>query len=713
MQQTRTNPPTDRQTPHRRAAHRARLRAGAAALALLAAAGSASAEDTVLDPVLVQGTGSVEGNGSLVAKQARTATKTDTPILDVPASVSVVTEKEMEERGVTNIQEALSYTSGVFVDEFGSDDRYDYFRIRGFDQTTLGTYRDGLAARIPAWFTAQRLEPYGLERVEVLKGSTSTLFGLNAPGGLINAITKRPQDTPHAELYTTLGDGHVETGTDFGGPIDAEGVYTYRLTAKWQNADMGTDYSNDDRLYIAPALTISPDAGTSLTLLADYSKRESSVARGFPMGVAIDTDSFLGEPDLNYFNTIQKDIGYQFSHDFDNGLTFRQSARYSRVSLDYGEVYGASTDPTADRVAFTVDGLADRFVIDNQLQYDASLDRLDSKTLVGLDYAYDSTHETILTGTAGGIDIFNPVYCGLSCITLGPSTDWKVKQKALGLYLQEELTLDDRWILTLGGRYDHVNTRADYLLTGTADDTTESAFTKRVGLTYKATPTLSAYANYSTSFQPLVAPTANYGTSASLKPQEGEQVEFGVKYQPEGFNGLFSLAVFDLSQTNVPTTISPTETRQTGEVRVRGIELEGKFELADRWNMALAYSYWDAEITGDDDATLIGNRPDRVPKQLASAWLSYTLPGNGIRGDLTLGGGLRYVGSSYGDRENTVKIAGHTVFDLSAAYKVSENLNLQVTAKNLFDKEYITTCYYGSCYFGDRRSVLASLKYTW
>ncbi|TRL37800.1 TonB-dependent siderophore receptor [Rhizobium straminoryzae] len=695
------------------------LSASVAAVALLGTAplpgagNIAHAQETVLDPVLVQGSGSVEGNGSVVAKQARTATKTDTPILDVPASVSVVTQKEIEERGTTNTQEVLAYTAGVFVDEFGSDDRYDYFRIRGFDQTTLGTYRDGLAARIPAWFTAQRLEPYGLERVEVLKGSTSTLFGLNAPGGLINAITKRPQDAPHAEVYTTLGDGHVETGTDFGGPLDAEGVYSYRLTAKWQNADMGTAYSNDDRLYIAPALTISPDAGTSLTLLADYSKRESSVSRGFPMGVAIDTKSFLGEPELNRFNTIQKDIGYQFSHDFDNGLTFRQSARYTHISLNYGDVYGASTDPTADRTAFTVDGVADRFVIDNQLQYDASLDRVDSKTLVGLDYAYDKTHENILMGTAGGIDIFNPVYCGLSCITLGPYVDWKVKQKALGLYAQEELTLDDRWILTLGGRYDHVNTRADYLLTGTADDTTENAFTKRIGLTYKATPALSAYANYSTSFQPLVAPTVNYGTSASLKPQEGEQVEFGVKYQPEGFNGLFSLAVFDLSQTNVPTTISPTETRQTGEVTVRGIELEGKFELSERWNMTLAYSYWDAEITGDDNAALIGNRPERVPRHIASAWASYTLPGNGVRGDITLGGGVRYVGASYGDRENTVKVADYALFDLSALYKVTDNLNLQVTAKNLFDKEYVTTCYYGSCYFGDRRSVLASVKYTW
>jgi iron complex outermembrane receptor protein len=188
----------------------------------------------------------------------------------------------------------------------------------------------------------------------------------------------------------------------------------------------------------------------------------------------------------------------------------------------------------------------------------------------------------------------------------------------------------------------------------------------------------------------------------------------GVKYRPDGFNGLFTLAYFDLTQTNVPSwNIDATIQRQIGKVRVKGVELEGKFALDDRWNMTLAYSYWDAAITGDGDSSLIGNRPERVPNQLASAWLSYTIPGDGMRGDLTLGGGARYVGNSYGDRENTVKVGGYTVFDASAKYDFNENLSLQVTARNLFDRKYITTCYYGNCYYGDQRTVLATLKYKW
>ncbi|ATN36514.1 TonB-dependent siderophore receptor [Rhizobium sp. ACO-34A] len=701
--------------------HKALL-AGAATLSLLAAAGGAVAQDatqdttTELKPIVVTGKQErpIGPDATVVATESATGTKTGTAIIDTSASVSVVTQKEMETRGVDSIQQAVSYTAGVLVDEFGSDDRYDYLRIRGFDQTALGSYRDGLPARIPAWFTASRLEPYGLQRVEVLKGSTSTLFGLNGPGGLVNSITKRPQDEFHAEVYTTFGDEHIETGTDFGGPIGDSDVWSYRFTGKWQDAASNYDYSNDDRLYIAPALTIKPEEGTSLTILTDYSKRDSSLSYGFFDGVDIDLDTFLGEPEYNKFNTTQTDLGYQFEHEFDNGLTFRQNARYSHIDLDYEQVYGGTTDPADDRTAFQVYSSGYRFTIDNQLQYDASWQAFDSKTLVGLDYTYDNTREDIDIGTAPGIDIYDPVYCGRSCITLGPYVDWRVKQKALGIYAQEQLTFDDRWILTLGGRYDYVNTVADYLDTGLQDDDTEKAFTSRVGLTYKINPELAVYANYSESFQPLVAPSANgYALDGSLKAQEGTQYEVGIKYRPESFDALFTLAFFDLKQSNVPTYISPVEQRQIGEVRVRGIELEGKMALNDRLNLTLAYSYWDGEILEDGISGNAGNRPDRVPEHIASAWLDYTIPGDGIRGDLTLGGGVRYVGQTFGDAENTVSIDAYTVVDASVKYKVTDNLSLAVNATNLFDREYQTTCYYGTCYYGDRRKVVGTLKYTW
>lgn len=687
------------------------------ALAGPASAQQASADDsTQLKPIVLTGKSdrAVGPDKTIVAEDTATGTKTDTPVIDVPASVSVVTQQELERRNVSSIQQAVAYTSSVFSDEFGNDDRYDYIRIRGFDQTTLGIYRDGLTNRIPAFFTASRLEPYGLQRVEVLKGSTSTLFGLNGPGGLVNSITKRPQDEKFGEVYTSYGDGTKEVGFDFGAPIDADGVWTYRLTGLAKNGDQGWDYSNDDRIYIAPALTIKPEEGTSLTILTDYYKRDGTGARGFPTGADVGIDTFLGEPDFNRFNTKQTDIGYQFEHEINDSLTFRSNGRYSHVSLDYAEVYGATLDPSADRTAFSVDGQSNRYAFDNQLQYDTGTDGIDSKTLVGVDYTNDNTREVILFGTADGIDINNPSYCGLSCITLGDYQNWRVRQEAVGIYAQEQLTFDDRWIVTLGGRWDHVNTKADYYLTDTVDDNTASAFTKRIGLTYKFTPNLAAYANYSESFQPLVTPTGNgYALTDTLKPQEGRQYEVGLKYRPEAFDGLFTLAYFDLTQTNVPSYVTPLIQRQVGKVGVRGVEFEGKAAVTDNLNVTLAYSYWDGEIREDGIGGNIGNRPSRVPRHLASAWVDYTIPAEGARGDLTLGGGIRYIGQTYGDDANTVSLGGYTTFDASISYKVTKDVTLALNATNLFDRKYVATSYYGTDYYGDRRKVVGTLKYSW
>ncbi|SMF64110.1 iron complex outermembrane recepter protein [Tistlia consotensis] len=667
---------------------------------------------TRLGPIRVQAeAGSPYGpvTGSVVASRSATADKTDTPLIDTPASVSVITQKDLETRNVQDLQQALAYTSSVSVDEYGSDDRYDFFRIRGFDQTSLGTYRDGLSMRIAGW-TASRLEPYGLQQIDVLKGSTSSLFGLNGPGGLVNAITKRPPEATQGEIHGTFGEGHVAGAADFGGPLDAEGVWSYRLTALWQDGDHGADYSNDDRRYLAPALTFRPNDATSLTILTDYYERDGNAGYGFPARADVDPDSFLGEPDFNKFDTRQADVGYLFSHDFGNGLTVRQNARYTHLDLDYEQVYGGSTDPSVPREAFSVDGSVNRFGIDTQLQLDRSWTTVDSKTLVGFDYTYDNNRETALYGSAPGIDIDDPVYCGRSCVSLSPYLDWRPVQNAYGVYAQEQLTFDDRWIVTLGGRYDYVDTRIDHLDSGTSDATTASDLTKRAGLTYKVTDDLSLYGNYSESFQPLVG---TYAVTGSLEPQEGTQYEAGVKFRPLGPDSLFTLAFFDLTQTNVPSYVSPVEQRQIGEVRTRGVEFEGRLTLDARTDLLLAYTYWDAEIVEDGIQGNAGNRPADVPRHLASLWIDHTIPGSGSRGDLTLGAGVRYVGSTFGDDANTVKIDSYAVVDAALDYRLTDHVSVGVNVTNLFDNQYVTTNYYGSVYYGDRRSVLGTLKYAW
>ncbi|MBP0616461.1 TonB-dependent siderophore receptor [Jiella sp. KSK16Y-1] len=682
---------------------------------------SGFAQETAADATIVLDTVTIDAetgkpigpDASIVAKDTAVGSKTDTPVLDVPAAVSVVTEKEMKDRGVETLDEALSYTAGVSTEIYGTDDRYDFYLIRGFYQSNTGTYRDGLPLRLFG-YTGARLEPYGMQRIEVLKGSTSTLFGLNSPGGLVNAITKRPTDTAFGEVYTTFGDGHIETGTDVGGPLTATGDWSYRITAKWQNGDNGADHTNDDRLYIAPALTWSPDASTSLTILGDYNKRKGNTSHGIPLGSGLDPDTYLGEPDFDKMNTEEKNIGWIFRHDFGNGLEFRQNARYSDLDLTYESVYGARIDSSIDRSAWAVYGHTKRFAIDNQLQYDASFGRFDSRTLLGVDYTRDKTTEYRVYGSATGIDVYDPDYCGLACITLPPGYTWNNDQKATGVYLQEELTLDDTWIFTAGGRFDHVetdNAMPDY---DSAYESTDEAFTKRFGLTYKATPEVSLYANYSESFEPLgLDPSTLVGGDA--KPKEGTQYEVGAKYRPDAFDALFTLALFDLTQTNVAYYVTATTQAQVGEIRVRGAELEAKVAMTDRMNLTAGYSYWDAEILEDGLDGNVGKRPQMVPNHIASLWADYTIPGEGAIGDLTLGAGVRYVGETYADNANTIDLDARTLFDAALTYKITDNATFQVNATNIFDKRYVTQVdtWNDTAYYNDGRTVRGTLRYTW
>ena len=677
----------------------------------------AAADGEVLDPVRVEATG-VELSGpndaitdSFVANRSLTASKTDTPVLDDSAAVSVVTQKELETRNVQDVQQAVAYTAGVQAGEYGSDVRYDYVRLRGF-YSSLSTYRDGLSSRTYN-FTTARQEPYGLQQVDILKGSTSSLFGMNGPGGLVNLVTKRPEDEASGEVFTTFGENHLRGGGDVTGPVAEDSNWTYRLTGLWQDAERSQDYSQDDRIYIAPAFTYAPKAGTELTLLTSYSNRESNLGYGFPTGIETSRDAFFGEPDFNNFDTEETNLGYALSHQITDKLEFRQNARYTHVDLDYETVYLNDTTPLGNRSAFAIYGELDRFAVDNQMQYDTAVnDNLDSKTLVGIDFNRDQNREKRFDGTASPIDPYNPVYCGTSCINFTSSSDTEITQSSYGLYVQEQLTIADDWIATVGGRFDYVQSDVDTISSGTVEERDDHKFTSRLGLTYKATDEVSIYGNYSESFQPVYSSTSSLPGGA--KPQEGTQYEVGLKYQPAGMDAMFTAAVFDLTQENVSQWNADYSVhRQVGEINSRGVELEGKMSLDDRTNMTLAYTYLDAEIKEDVITTNIGNRPEMVPEHTASAWLDHTIPEHGAFGDLTFGGGLRFVGSRYNNNANASLLGSHTVVDAMVNYMVTDNVSVAINATNLFDREYVSSNTFGSRFYGDGRTVLATLKYSW
>ncbi|MEI4472189.1 TonB-dependent siderophore receptor [Frigidibacter sp. MR17.24] len=656
-----------------------------------------------LDPITVEAAaGAGDGSGGdtgIVAQGAGTATKTDRPILDTPAAISVVTREELQVRKPASLEQALAYTSGVTTDEYGSDNRYDFFRIRGFLAQGLGTYRDGLPQRTLS-FTNARLEPYGLERLEVLKGSTSSLFGLNGPGGLVNAISKRPRAQPFGEVYTTLGQGHAEVGTDFGAPLDSEGRLAYRVTAKWQDGQDGrSHHMNDDRLYFAPSLTWAPTEDTSITLLASYYRREGNSGNAIPLGGGVDIDTYLGEPDFNAMDTEETSLGYAIEHRFAPGVTLHQDLRYSRMRLDYEQVGDPALDPATDRSAFQLRGETERFAVDTRLQFDTALaPRLDSRTLVGLDHTDDHVTEWDQRGgSAPGLDPFAPVYCGRACIFLPAGFGREIDQTVTGVYAQQEFTFDERWILGLGLRQDAVRTTTD----GQRQD--DDATTGRAGLTWKVTPGLSLYANYSESFQPI----------AGGRPQEGDQKEIGAKWHPAGTDALFTLALFDLRQSNVVSYVG-SEMVQTGEITVQGLEAEAKYALTERLNLSAGYAFWDAEITRSTAGTE-GNRPQLVPEHTASLWADYTFEAPGALGQSTLGAGLRYVGSSYNNDANDVKLDDRITVDLAASTRIARNTDLSVNVTNLFDEDYVAALNFAgtTAFYGEGRVISATLRRSW
>jgi iron complex outermembrane receptor protein len=676
----------------------------------------------VLEQVVVQGGGG-DGIGgdddcnSIVAEHTTVGGKIAAPILDTAASVSVVTSKEIEKRDANSVEEVLQYTAGVATDFYGSDDRFDFFQIRGFDAYT---YRDGLTLGRP--FGGIREEPYGYERVEVLKGGSSTTFGVSDPGGAVNYVTKTPKRDRFGEVYVTGGSfERKEVGFDFGDNITEDDTLSYRLTGKLRDADLDYPSSRDDNKFIQGGLTWRPDGATNFTVVFDHLHRNGVPGSGgYPVGYDFDrSNSFFGEPGYNFRGTDRNTVSAMFDHDFGNGLTVAANTRYSDADTDFGYAYISST-PTdgstiAQRSFFGSDVASRQWIGDARLQYDTSFANVDSKTLVGVmhdDQVSDSKtffsasrDLAINPGITPSIDWTNPVYTGRPA-SVPLTRALKTDQQTTGLYLQQELTFADKFIASVGLRNDWIDTDQTNNLTGRVTSGDFSEFSKRFGLTYKITPEVATYVSYAESAVPA--------SSLLVDVERGEQYELGVKYQPDAFPALFTAAVYDLRKTNVtvtdPITLQPVP---IGETRVRGVDLEAKAELPQNFSLTAAYSYLDAEITENGTGGNEGNRPQFIPDHIASLWLDYTLAGEGKRGDLTVGGGIRYVGSYFLSAANTSASDDHVIVDAALNYEVVENTSLQVNVNNIFDEKHVAYGGFGADFYNPGRSFSATLRKTW
>ena len=678
---------------------------------------------TLTAPVTIEATAGELAKGpvdGIIASRSATGTKTDTALVETPRSISVVTADEVEARQAQTVMDALEYSPGIQPDLFGYDTRYDWFKVRGFSQNEVGLYRDGLQLRSSGYASFQQ-EAYGAERVELLRGPTSVLYGQNSPGGMVNVVTKRPNADMQNEVEIQGGSfDHKQGAFDIGGNILNDGSVMYRLTGLVKDSGTQTDMVDDDRVYIAPSLKWEND-DTSLVLLTHYQEDHTGSANNWlptvgtiydaPNG-AIPVDVFTGDPSFEGYDRTQYSVGYEFSHDVNNQVTLRQNARYAYVDVDYKTFYGNGWDDvnagTLKRSTLRTDQNANVFTIDNQIESRFEFGSVNHTLLTGLDYQHYKYDREAYFGAASSINVYNPSYNGS---LLGEATwyDDELTQRQLGIYAQDQIDFDENWTLTLGGRQDWSDEeKIDNTANGKESSKNDHAFSGQAGLIYKTDFGLVPYVSYSESFTPV----ASTGTQ-SFDPETGQQFEIGAKYEPQSFDGLFSVALYDLRRQNV-TTADPNDPNlkvQTGEVRSRGVELEAGFEPIDGLVTKLAYTFNDAEITKTNDGNR-GKVAKSTPKHTASLWADYTFD-HGMLDGFGFNGGVRYLGSQYVDEANTIEVPHTTLFDAGIHYDL-ENYVFALNATNLTDERWVASCAGAtSCYYGQGRTFLASVKYRW
>jgi iron complex outermembrane receptor protein len=675
-------------------------------------------------------TGPVQG---FVASRSATGTKTDTPLRETPQSISVIPREQMAAQGVSTLNDALRYTAGVIGEQWGTDTRGFGIQLRGFQTFGDIIYKDGLQLKSPYFATFLALDPYGAERIEVLRGPASVLYGQNDPGGIINYVSKRPLDRPAHEVELLGGSfNHFEGRFDFTGPINQDRTLLYRVTGLVRDSDIQVDHVGKDRMFIQPSLTWQPNIDTSVTFMGHYQKDKTGWGIQFlpaygtvfanPNG-QIPTSRFTGEPRFDKYDLTTYSLGYLFEHHVDDTWTVRQNARYAHLENQQQGVFGLGfnvVDPLnpASPVNFRwlnrygdfgfskLDGIS----VDNQAQAKFVTGPFAHTLLMGVDGQYNKfSDQGGFTNDLAPLDLFNPIY-GEAVTPAGLYQDNRQTQKQLGLYVHDQIRFGN-WALALGGRHDWASTDTLDQLSGLSTPQRDKAFTGRAGLVYLFDNGFSPYVSYSESFRPTLG-TDFFGQPFSA--ETGRQYEAGVKYAPPGWKAFVNLAAFDLCKQNVLTR-DPDPTHagaqiQSGEICSRGFEAEGVAEPLPGLRLKGVYTYWDVEFTKGTDNE--GKTPYGVPQHRAALWGDYTIQEGPLAG-IGFGGGVRYLGSSWGNDENTFRVPAATVFDALLSYEWN-GVRLALNASNLFDKTYVSSCSgIDYCYYAERRKVVASLRYRW
>lgn len=688
---------------------------------------------------------------TIAARQSATGTKTDTPIQKVPQSISVVTAEEMALHQPRSVKEALSYTPGVAVGTRGASNTYDYLVIRGFaaDGQSQNNYLDGMKMQ-GNFYNDAVIDPYMLERAEIMRGPVSVLYGKSSPGGLLNMVSKRPTTEPLKEIQFKVGtDSLFQTGFDFSDAIDDDGVYSYRLTGVARSNNSQQEDKGEQRYAIAPSFSWRPDDKTTFTFLSYFQNEPETGYYGWlpkegtvdplPNGDRLPTNFNEGAKN-NTYSRNQKMVGYSFDHEFNDTFTVRQNLRYAQNKTSQNSVYGYgmcsdplySSNPASSPCAsvpqsqwghtltrqYVIDNeKLENFTVDTQLQSKFATGSVEHTLLTGVDFMRMRNDIDSWFGYAGSVapsDIYNLDRSDFDFGSHpGPSGAYQVlnKQKQTGIYAQDQIEWD-KVLVTLGGRYDWADQESYNRVLNTTSERDDTQFTWRGGVNYLFDNGITPYFSYSESFEPASQTGANGNVFA---PSKGKQYEAGVKYVPNDRPIVITGAVYQLTKTNnlMADPAGSFFSVEGGEIRARGVELEAKVALSASVNVVGSYTYTAAEYTTDTNYK--GNTPAQVPKHMASVWGDYTMFDGPLSG-LTLGTGVRYTGSSKGDPANSFTVGSYTLVDALVRYDLARvgmaGSNIALHVNNLFDREYVASCFntYG-CFWGAERQVVATATF--
>lgn len=697
-----------------------------ASLSLFSQAMAQGNSPQVLGPIVVKGAS--DSSDEMNAKTTRSATKTLIPVLETPQSITIVTRKQIDEQNPQSVKEALRYTAGV-LERNNYSLRMDQVMLRGFNHTV--SYLDGLNFPGGQNYTKPSIDPFFLDHIEVLKGPSAVLYGQISPGGLVNQVSREPSDVQSSELRVEGGNhGRFQTGLASAGPLTSDGAWQYSVSALGRTS--GTFYDQqvrEKRFGIAPSLKWAPNPNTSLVIFGFYQRDpEGGLFHStYPTFLApenlrpyLGQKLNIGDPSYDAFQRTQYGTGYRFEHRFNDKVTLRSNFRYSSVDVSMRgiQLRGPITpEGNIPRQAAYGPGDTQGFSLDNQAEFRFDTGVAKHTMLVGVDLQRAHNNGKFqVTMNVPDINVIHPVYGQKITGPFMTFTDSKQSLRQTGVYLQDQLEFQ-RLRAVLGVRHDWTGQDSENLINNTSSDQSSNVTSYRAGLLYAFDNGIAPYASYSTSFEPQMGLDKN---DDPLRPVTGRQYEVGVKYQPGAIDVLFTLSAFDIRQNHVVRADPSTwKNVQQDQIHSRGLEFEARGNVTRNLDIIGALSLLDTTVSKSINTSIIGNRPQELPRYYGSLWANYRFDQAALAG-LIIGGGIRFVGSSYADDANQIESKGYTLLDASVKYDFGtkflklKGLTGTLNVTNLLNKKYYVSCSYDIyCQYGNDRSIIAGLIYKW